>query len=99
MSIITSNINSIKALCRKYNVKSMSVFGSVLTDRFNADSDVDILVSFDKSSILDYFTNYFDLKYALQDLFGRDVDLVEEETMKNEYFKDNVDRTKMVIYG
>lgn len=99
MSIITSNINSIKALCRKYNVKSMSVFGSVLTDRFNADSDVDILVSFDKSSILDYFTNYFDLKYALQDLFGRDVDLVEEETMKNVYFKNNVNSTKVVIYG
>lgn len=99
MSIISSNINSIKALCRKYNVKSMSVFGSVLTDRFNADSDVDILVSFDKSSILDYFTNFFDLKYALQDLFGRDVDLVEEETVKNVYFKNSVDSANVVIYG
>ena len=43
MSIIESNIESICQLCKKHHVDSMSVFGSVLTDRFDANSDIDFL--------------------------------------------------------
>ena len=46
-----------------------------------------------------YKVNYFDLKYSLQDLFGREVDLVEEQTIRNPYFRKSVDSTKQLIYG
>ena len=44
-------------------------------------------------------TNRFDFKYALENLFGREVDLLEEQTIKNPYLKKNVDATKTLIYG
>ena len=46
-----------------------------------------------------YKVNYFDFKYSLQDLFGREVDLVEEQTIRNPYFRKSVDSTKQLIYG
>ena len=75
------------------------MFGSILTDRFNDDSDVDLVVSFNKAEVSDYFDNYFDFKYSLEELLGRDVDLLEEQTIKNPYLKRNVDATKALIYG
>lgn len=75
------------------------MFGSVLTDKFNGESDVDMIVDFKKEEVGDYFDNYFDFKYSLQDLFGRDVDLIEEQSIKNPYFKSNVESTRQLIYG
>ena len=72
---------------------------SILTNRFNDDSDVDMIVSFNKAEVNDYFDNYFDFKYALEELLGREVDLVEEQTIKNPYLKKNVDATKALVYG
>ena len=43
--------------------------------------------------------NYFDFKYSLQDLFGREVDLVEEQTIRNPYFRKSVDSTKQPIFS
>lgn len=60
---------------------------------------MDFIVDFDKKNVKDYFDNYFDLKYALEELFKRDVDLLEEQTIKNPYLKKNVDETKALIYG
>ena len=54
---------------------------------------------FNKSEVTDYFDNYFDFKYSLEDLLGRTVDLLEEQTVKNPYLKRNVDATKALIYG
>ena len=89
----------ITTLCRKHGVKNLYVFGSVLTTSFSDKSDVDFLVEFDTNKIPDYFTNFFDLKYALEDTMGRDVDLVEEKAIRNPIFKRNIERTKMKIYG
>ena len=91
--------HTVVALCKKYKVNKLFVFGSILTDRFNDDSDVDLVVSFNKAEVSDYFDNYFDFKYSLEDLFGREVDLLEEQTIKNPYLKKNVDATKILIYG
>ncbi len=99
MKLIENNIQKIVALCKKYKVKRLFVFGSILTDRFNDDSDVDLVVSFNKAEVSDYFDNYFDFKYSLEELLGRDVDLLEEQTIKNPYLKRNVDATKALIYG
>ena len=56
-------------------------------------------VDFNKAEVSDYFDNFFDFKYALENLFGRKVDLLEEQTIKNPYLKKNVDATKTLIYG
>ena len=99
MSIIESNISEICALCSQHKVCDMSVFGSVLTNRFSDESDIDLLVNFKKEEISDYFDNFFELKYALEALFGRSVDLVEEHTIKNPYLKASIDNSKALIYG
>ena len=92
-------MQAIRALCKKYKVRRLFVFGSIRTDRFTDASDVDMIVDFDKAEVLDYFDNYFDFKYSLEDVLGREVDLVEEQTIKNPYLKKNVDATKLLIYG
>lgn len=101
MKLIEQNLQRIIALCRKHKVKSLAVFGSILTDRFNDQSDVDLLVNFDTTDHekWDYVTNYFDFQEALENIFGRKVDLVVEKGLKNKYFIQNVNRTKQMIYG
>lgn len=99
MSLIERNIDAIKRLCAIYAVAQMSVFGSVLTDRFNDDSDIDILVSFDDLPIEQYADNYLQLQSALQELLGREIDLVEDKAIRNPVFRNQVDRTKVKIYG
>ena len=99
MRLIRRNIRQIISLCEKYKVKELCVFGSVLTPSFSKDSDVDFTVVFDKSAVGDYFTNYFDFKFALEDLFHRDVDLIEYDAIRNPYFKAEVGQTRQPIYG
>ena len=65
MKLIEENGQRISALCEKHKF----VFGSILTDRFNEDSDVDMAVDFDKVNLEDYADNYFDLIFSLKDIF------------------------------
>ena len=101
MKIIEQNIQKIIELCRIHRVKTLSVFGSILTEQFNEDSDIDLLVNFDSTDHekWDYVGNFFDFQDALETLFGRRVDLVVEKGLKNRYFINNVNRTKHLIYG
>ena len=100
MHLIQQNIDKIISLCRKYKVKNMYVFGSILTPRFNDESDVDLLVNFSNElDYLSYADNILDLYADLKDLLGRDVDLVDESSIKNPYFKKEVAQTKQLIYG
>ena len=79
----------------------MYVFGSALTGKFNKNSDVDFTVIFDCDALplMVYGDNYFNFKFALEDLLKRDVDLVEYNAIKNPYFKEELDETKQLIYG
>ena len=99
MELIKKNLYKIKSLCTQHKVRRLFVFGSILTNRFSATSDVDLVVDFDKSAVDDYFENFFDFKYALEELLGREVDLLEEHTIKNTYLKKNIDNTKTLVYG
>ncbi len=101
MRLIRRNMAQIIALCEKHKVLQLYVFGSILTDRFNKDSDVDFTVIFDRSALplLVYGENYFDFKFALENLLKRDVDLVVYDSIKNPYFKRNLDRNKELVYG
>jgi len=71
----------------------------VLTPNFNANSDIDLIVDFKDVDVNDYADNYFDLKFSLQNIFNRPIDLLEEHAIKNPYFKQQVNKTKELVYG
>ncbi len=100
MHLITDNIQKLFALCKAHKVNKLYAFGSILTPRFNESSDVDILVDFNSEiDYTNYADNYFEFYNALKILFNRDVDLVDETSVKNPYFKEELDDTKYLIYG
>lgn len=101
MKLIELNLQHILDLCRQHKVKSLAVFGSILTDRFNDNSDVDMLVNFEPidHDKFDYVSNYFDFRDALERLFNRKVDLIEEKGLRNRFLIANINRTKRTIYG
>jgi predicted nucleotidyltransferase len=92
-------INSLKSLCQKNKVKSLYVFGSVLTDKFNDNSDIDLVVDIDSIGPIDYADNYFNLKFALQDLFNRQIDLLENKAIKNPFIRQSIDKSKHLVYA
>jgi predicted nucleotidyltransferase len=97
--LIKDKLNELKGLCQNYDVKTMYVFGSVCTDDFNDDSDIDILISFKDISIEKYTDNYFDLHYKLEELFNRKIDLLTENSLSNPYFIESIEETKQLLYA
>lgn len=87
------------ALCKEYNVARLYVFGSVLTPKFNKESDVDFIVNFKDINLWDYADNYFNLKNALETTVNRDVDLLEDDAVSNPYLRSSIDSTKQLVYG
>lgn len=99
MHFLSDYIQSIKALCKKYKVKRLFAFGSVLTNRFTDKSDIDLVVDFEEIPLEDYADNYFDLKDALSALFKRKIDLLEDKAIRNPILRKNIDQYKQLIYG
>ena len=91
--------NALTQLCVKNKVKSLYVFGSVLTNRFNNDSDIDMIVDIDSTNPLEYANYYFNLKFALQDLLNRPIDLLENKAIRNSYLRQEIDNSKQLIYA
>lgn len=96
--IVLDNIENIKMLCVKYNVKSLYVFGSVCTERFNDKSDIDLLISFKHMDYGEYADTYFELVEKLETIFKRPVDLVTDKSLGNPYFIESINQTKTQIY-
>lgn len=99
MGRIDKNRDDVKKLCTLYNVEKMYLFGSVLNSNFNAKSDIDFLVKFKTIELSNYFDNYINLKENLEKLLGRNVDLVEEQTLKNPILINSINKSKELIYG
>ncbi|WOK07415.1 nucleotidyltransferase domain-containing protein [Imperialibacter roseus] len=99
LTITEHNKRELQALCEKYDVKTMHVFGSACTSKFNESSDVDILISFKEISFEKYTDNYFDLHRQLEKLFDRKVDLITENSLSNPFFIESVQETKQLIYA
>ena len=100
MHLIENNLQRIIALCKKYRVKTLSVFGSILTDRFNDESDVDFSATFyPEEDPLVSGENFINLYMDLEELMGRKIDLVSEDSIRNKYFREELEETKQLIYG
>jgi len=88
------------ALCRRYGVRRLEVFGSAASGEFDpATSDVDFLVELDPPGDLGRFDAFFGLKEGLEQLLGRPVDLVDPSALDNPYFAASVQQTREAVYG
>ena len=88
------------SLLVKHKVKDAYLFGSVLTNKFDLDSDVDFLINFEEglNPILKGDL-WWSLHDSLRDVLNREVDLISEKSLKNPYFIKDINRTKNKIYG
>lgn len=98
MEIINQHTAELKKVCERHHVASLHVFGSAASDTMKEDSDIDLLVEFKSVELSDYFDNYLSFKRELEDLFGKKVDLVETQTLKNPILKKAINRGKKLIY-
>ncbi len=99
MKINDKNLLLIKKLCEQYKVRTFSAFGSVTRDDFSNESDFDFVVDFNETDPFEYTNLYFQLKDKLEKLLKRQIDLIEYRAIKNQYFKKELDETKVLIYG
>jgi predicted nucleotidyltransferase len=91
-------VNDIKRLCYQHKVSKLYAFGSILTDHFNKDSDIDFIVDFQPLDIVQYADNYYDLKFSLENVLHRSVDLLEEKAIRNPYFQQVVNNKRQLVY-
>ncbi len=99
MNLLEKYNDSIDKVCKSSNVKNLFTFRSILTDKFNNESDIDLIVSFDTSDPIEYAENYFELKFKLENILGRPIDLLEQKSIKNKIFENLINKRKTLIYG
>ena len=93
---LTMPKDRIADLCGRHHIRRLALFGSVLRDDFGPDSDVDILVEFEKGSEPGF--NFFDIQDELSELLGRKVELHTPNFLIR-YFRDEVLKTAQVQYA
>lgn len=96
--LIADNKDAIAALCREYRIRKLDLFGSAATGAFDAEtSDVDFIVDLGgyDDTVADRF---FGLIWALEELFGRHVDVITEAQIKNPYFREAVEEQRTPVY-
>lgn len=94
---IDVNQNEIAAFCTKHHLTKFAFFGSVLTDKFGPDSDVDVLFEYDPAHIPSLF-DVAGMEKELSELLGRKVDMRTPQDLSR-YFRDEVVRTAVVQYA
>jgi predicted nucleotidyltransferase len=98
--IVRDKIVELKNICEKYAVSELFLFGSALNEGFNAQSDLDFAVVFNaKLTPLEHGGAFLDLLEELQNLFNRKIDLISYRVIKNPVFKEELDKTKKVLYA
>lgn len=99
MTLIDQHQSELAEACNAYKVKELYAFGSVLTDHFNQNSDIDLAVNFDRDSFEGSFLQFLNFKTALENIFQRHVDLVPLGNIRNQVFLDTLNQTKRCIYA
>lgn len=98
--IIIDNQEKIFEVCKNHHVQNLYTFGSVNTEKFNIESDIDILISFkmNEINIEEYVDVYFGVQFKLEEILKRKIDLVTERSIKNPYFKDELLKNRKLLY-
>lgn len=98
IALVEEKMNDIAALCRKYNIQRLDIFGSAATGAFDPEtSDLDFVVDLGEyeSGVAGRYLDFID---AMETLFGRSVDMVTTPSIKNPYFKEAVDEQRVMLY-
>ncbi len=98
MNIIEKDIKYIIKICKHHNVNKLFTFGSINTNNFNSESDIDLLIKFGDVDLYNYSDNYMGFKNKLENKFNRKIDLVEEQTLRNPYLIDSINKNKKLIW-
>ncbi len=97
---IESRRGAVASLCRQFHVERLDVFGSAASDAFDEQaSDLDFLVEFRPVESMSPAGQYFGLLDELQKLFGREVDLLTQRSLRNPYFIRSVEKTRRLLYA
>ncbi len=97
---MAQHADKVEALCRRYGVQRLDLFGSAsVQDDLPENSDLDFVVEFQPDALAAYADAYFGLLEALEQLFGRRVDLVVDSAIRNPYFREAVDESRTRIYA
>lgn len=99
MNIISQHIDQIVNLCQKNKVNSQFAFGSVTTNEFTNESDIDLVVDIEDNDPVRYTEKYYNLKFRLEEILKRKIDLLEMKAIRNRFLKNEIDRTKIQVYG
>lgn len=100
IDLIEQHRDELSDLCRKYDVRRLDVFGSALRDDFRVDSsDLDFAVEFNDLNVDNAADRYLGLMIDLEDLFGRKIDLVSYRAVRNPFFKQILDNTRISLYA
>jgi len=91
-------VTAIAAICRKWRIEEMSVFGSALRDDFNEGSDIDLLIRFEKNTGWSLF-DWMEIADELEVAFGRKVDLVAESGLRNPFRRREILDTREIVYA
>ncbi|MCJ8166471.1 nucleotidyltransferase domain-containing protein [Pontibacter sp. E15-1] len=98
MKAIRDHMQQIKNLCDEHSVRSLFAFGSVTTDKFKPDSDIDLVVDISSEDPIEYTDHYFTLKFQLEQILHREIDLLEQKAIRNPFLKQEIDQTKVLVY-
>jgi len=88
----------IAEFCGKWKVREFALFGSVLREDFGSDSDVDVLVTFEPDAPWSLY-DWADMTDDLKAIFGREVDLVEKDGLRNPFRRHAILTTRKVLYA
>ncbi|MGA2384360.1 MAG: nucleotidyltransferase domain-containing protein [Gemmatimonadales bacterium] len=100
LDMVVARLAEVAALCRRFHVRRLDLFGSAARGTFDpARSDLDFVVSFEDLPPADFADAFFGLQEALVALFGRPVDLLTSESIRNPYLRESIDRNRMVLYA
>ena len=84
-------------LCHTLSVKRLELVGSAAREDFHSDSsDIDVLIEFEGNDAL--FDRYFELKFGLERLFGRKVDVIQSGAIKNPHLRASFEQDRIAIY-
>ena len=96
---LSNYIKEIRQLCMEHNVKTLFAFGSAVKDSLKVESDIDMLVDIISNDPYTYTDDYFSLKFKLEELLHRNIDLLEQKALRNPYLEKELNSTKVLIYG
>lgn len=85
-------------VAQEFQICELSLFGSVLRDDFNQESDIDILIVFKEGVQYSYF-DICDLQEKLEALCNRKIDIVEKASLKNPYRRSEILKNARIIYA